>query len=725
MELLARCRDLALPFYIELFDTSLPLLRDHLFQQVERAGSLREQQRYLSAGQALDTFFPVMAANFTAALQAGFDRFAAGEAPVAPADAARGDLKLVERDELEDELAVVAIVSRAVTQQSEGLWALNRRLALLTGRERVTDDENPFAPAMVGHALRQAMTALDCELPVRIALYKLLGKRFLAVFGHVLGDLNELLREAGVLPELRYEVRYERHPTREADADICSAAADPAAGAVPPGPALPSAASQMQQQRLLRKVVHELRARARQAGPRVASASGTSYGGLAADDAAGPHTFDAVDYALILSALQKGAALQARAEPAPIEGVERQLFAELKERARPDGPHRLAEEDADIIDLVGLLFRELLDDRELPDTVKALLSHLHAPYLKLALLDDALLSSPAHPARQLLDRMADIGGGWGVDAHDKVVLPKLRSVVDRILAEFDDDAELFAELLADLEQFMEGVERRAALVARRSRDAEAGGERLQEARQRAAAAAAERLRGRQLPVHIERLLREPWTDFLAFNYLRGGEQGLAWRSALKVIDGVLWSIEGSARDPAEFARHRAQLERSLAEGLRTIGYASAASERMLAALREAQELAARGTPVVAEVVAPAAEPAAPRGERRRNLDVRRIADDLLQRADFGLTFEFREPGTSPRQLRLAWFSHVSRNYMFVNQAGVKQQMLTLGQLATAIKAGSVRLVEERPTFMARALDTILRRLQTTSRRGKSPARQPN
>ena len=66
-----------------------------------------------------------------------------------------------------------------------------------------------------------------------------------------------------------------------------------------------------------------------------------------------------------------------------------------------------------MIDLVGMLFDFILDDDNLPDTCKTTLSHLHTPYLKVALQDKALFTQHHHPARRLLNAMAQAGVLYG------------------------------------------------------------------------------------------------------------------------------------------------------------------------------------------------------------------------------------------------------------------------------------------------------------------------
>jgi hypothetical protein len=235
----------------------------------------------------------------------------------------------------------------------------------------------------------------------------------------------------------------------------------------------------------------------------------------------------------------------------------------------------------------------MLDDPKIPDVVKSLLSHLHTPYLKLALLDQSFLGNQQHPARVLLDRMAETGARWVADDKDRVALPKLKTVVETILSGFIDDSTVFERLLDDFERFRESLDKRAEMVEKRNRAAQEGIERLNAARQRSAGEVADRTKSLVLPESVQQLLQKPWTDYLAFNLLRNGDQSPAWTTALKVVDGVLWSLQsGHSQSAAELQRYRQQLRQALADGMQVIGYDGQAGGALLDALDDAQERAA-------------------------------------------------------------------------------------------------------------------------------------
>lgn len=703
MELLARCRDLALPFYGNLMQSAQQSLRDRLFEQAEKGKSNEDQRCYYEAIQRLNECAPAMQRAFTEQLQHGYKQFLIGEDEDDIAPPLRTDkLSLVEREQLEDELAVSMIVSRAINQHSETLWKLNRRLAVLRGGKKVMDDSNPFGPAKVGLALRQAMGELDVELKARIFIYKHLGKLLLAVFGKVFDSLNGTLIDGGVLPNLKFAI---------SKSDSVEQPASPSS----PQNSAPAADEGSEQRQLYSSIIEQLRQRTA-SGPRVGTVSGISYGGLQAGLDGAAQNFVPLDYALVLTALQQAPEFNAAAalqRPLAIDRIEEMLFAQLKQQARADQRNQLGQRDADAVDLVGMVFRFMLDDGKIPDVVKSLLSHLHTPYLKLSLLDKTFLENQQHPARVLLNRMAETGSRWVTDDKERVVLPKLRSIVETILRGFVDDIDLFSRLLEDFNRFREGLDKRAEMAEKRNRSAQEGIERLANAKQRASNEIAERIKDYSIPESIQQLLQKPWTDFLTFNYLRNGEESLSWKAALKVVDGVLWSVQGdSTRSREDFQRYQQQLEQSIAEGLRTIGYSSEAGEELLLALRRAQEQAFDGKPVVqsAETPSAAAAQSTPKTTAEPvelSSEEKALTEMLRSETEFGAIFEFDRPGQRPQQLKLAWFSRVSGHYMFVNPAGIKQLVETLPNLVSGLHKGTIRIVQpERRSFMERALTAI-------------------
>ena len=76
------------------------------------------------------------------------------------------------------------------------------------------------------------------------------------------------------------------------------------------------------------------------------------------------------------------------------------------------GNFQIQQVDEDVINVVAMFFDIILDDRNLPLEIQALVSRLQIPILKVALRDRSFFSNRNHPARQLLNEIARTSIGW-------------------------------------------------------------------------------------------------------------------------------------------------------------------------------------------------------------------------------------------------------------------------------------------------------------------------
>ncbi|WP_123632959.1 DUF1631 family protein, partial [Pseudomonas viridiflava] len=138
------------------------------------------------------------------------------------------------------------------------------------------------------------------------------------------------------------------------------------------------------------------------------------------------------------------------------------------------------------INLIAMLFEFILDDRNLPPSLRALIGRLQIPMLKVAVIDKSFFSRGSHPARRLLNEIATAALGWGGrdDYQRDSLYLRVEQIVQRLLNDFVDDTAIFSELLADFLAFTSDERRRSELLEQRTRDAEEGRARAELARQR-------------------------------------------------------------------------------------------------------------------------------------------------------------------------------------------------------------------------------------------------
>ena len=130
----------------------------------------------------------------------------------------------------------------------------------------------------------------------------------------------------------------------------------------------------------------------------------------------------------------------------------------------------------DASNLVRLMFEYISDDRNLAQPLKTLLGLLHEPMLRIALNDQNFFSCDSHPARRLLNLIADAAIGWdpGTDSRNDPLYRKVEHVVLQLARYAGNNPALLESLLHDFAMFTRGERSRTELLEQRTRDAVQG-----------------------------------------------------------------------------------------------------------------------------------------------------------------------------------------------------------------------------------------------------------
>jgi hypothetical protein len=372
----------------------------------------------------------------------------------------------------------------------------------------------------------------------------------------------------------------------------------------------------------------------------------------------------------------------------------------------------------------------MLSDDHLPNAVKALLSYLHTPFLKMAFIDKGFFEQPEHPARVLLNSFAEAGVRWvGNDGNDQYdIFIKIKTSVFRLLQEFKNDVRLFAELLIEFNGYTHNVARRQELMERRALEKAQGEEKLREAKIQVNNEVRSRTDNREMPSAVLLLLLQPWSDYLSFVILRYGEKSESWQKALAVIDDLLWSLEAktSVQDKTRLIELQDELLGALERGFETIGYEQAKGRKLLDAVTSLQRMAlqsrkaeAAPAPMRSKLETLAAEKAGNGKEDTQAITAEEAKIvDSLKMVEFGTWFEF-EGG---KRLKVAWYNKKTQHYMLVDQQGRKVSLAGGLQLARDMLAGKARIIAgSTKPFFERALENIYHTLSDRSESHKAGA----
>jgi hypothetical protein len=248
------------------------------------------------------------------------------------------------------------------------------------------------------------------------------------------------------------------------------------------------------------------------------------------------------------------------------------------------------------IEIVGMLFDHVLQDKQVPAEIKALLSRLQFPVLKAALLDAEFFASSTHPARRLIDRIASTAVGWEPYGDEN---ERYKNEVDRIvrqvLQKFEKDVAVFEKLLVEFENFVGEVSPRDSDPVARAKRA------LEEAEKREILAINTTIQVRRAfeKVELEHYLRDflvgAWVQVLVTAILRDEQTPGFSKRFREAIHDLVWSVQpkASAEDRRRLVELIPNLTRVLRDGLGLVRMAEREQNDFFKQLMESHAMAVK------------------------------------------------------------------------------------------------------------------------------------
>lgn len=550
------------PLMQALFDN----IDDALFELADRAEHNTEQNMYFESMREIRIKRRSMELGFGRELDEAFRQLHLKGAPPLLASSARveevsvDNLSLVDDDELEQLVAADGMIAKAEREYAPALKQLTTRLDTLFDAQAVTDKSNPLGPAIICQAFINVCRDLDLDIKAKLVLFKLFDRYVMSQLNAVYEVCNSVLAEGGILPSLeqRNQGRVDKS-TRQAQQQGLGAES-----------IVDSAQTASDVFSDLQDLLH-----------RLPQSPVTASSGLVAPGVA-PQIPRQTLMQLLHSVQQSLASQMEHQHQAALQGVvPEQLdvqasLSSLLQAKMPSRPMSIGQVDDDAINLVAMLFQFILDDRNLDAPMKALIARLQIPIIKLAMTDKTFFSKGGHPARKLLNEIANAGLGWtaGTNTDRDPLFNKISSVVSRLLNDSDGNSSLFQEVLQDFIAFMEMEKRRAGLVEQRIVNAEDGKAKSEVARNKVQDLLNEKVAGKSLPKVVVNLLEEAWSNVLFLICLKDGEEDSSWQEALQVVDDLLWSVEpmSGSESRQQLLVMLPELLKSLRAGLTKIGY---------------------------------------------------------------------------------------------------------------------------------------------------------
>ncbi|MFZ4624945.1 MAG: DUF1631 family protein, partial [Rhodoferax sp.] len=391
------------------------------------------------------------------------------------------------------------------------------------------------------------------------------------------------------------------------------------------------------------------------------------------------------------------------------------------------------------LEVVSLMVDNLVKDTRLLPPVRKIIERLEPALLRLVMIDPRFFIDRQHPARRLLQEIAQRGLAFGAldDADFNAFLLSLQRHVSPLAVLHIDGAQPFEAALDRLLQDWDDPAARATAASQIDSAVAVLG--YAEQRNMLAGKMASRLLSipeiRKVPTAVLDFLSGPWTQVMAEAELKdhSGSDDPGQYKAL--VNELLWSAqpELTRKDVARLTRLVSRLLSKLRDGLGLIAYPSIKTSAFFDVLMKLHQQAFR--PAVKETPPPAHEglaaslltnddlwlapaeakasgfmafpdevrppaPAAP-----QQADRSRLPDLMAPSLQVGSWVELPDKAGWQR-LQLSWISPHNSMYLFTSARG-KTQSMTQRMLERLLSQDKLRVVADQTSIIDGALDAVV------------------
>ena len=681
---------------------------DDLYRLAENSTSNARQTLFFDGMRSMRLYKEKAEQAYLRMLRNTFTSFWEGRASVAGGGGAKAGvldkLSLVEKDELEEELAVTTMASKAWNRFHRELTLLDKRFAHMLGKESVEKEENPAGPTVLSEIFRVVLDEWETEeVLARIVVYKCFERVVLSELGSVYESMNHLLSEKGVMPELGSHAGGYGIP-RNGPSAPARAGRQSDSASVQENPEVQGSDVEAGEEEYTPSL-KEIWQYIQQMAPHgMTSRPANVHLPVLPRD----NVMEA------LSSMQSAALSDLNLDKVEWSAVQERIRQQLSQTLCLDESgketHRIADAEQQTIDIILMLFDHVLDDSNLPDAMRALIARLQIPVLKAAIADQTFVDDQQHPARRLLNELAGASVGWRDDGDrsEKNLYFHVKRAVDRIVHEYNEDVSLFEEVRVDFSRYMEKRARVKQILEERLAQAVSGEEKLEVARKQVE----EILHGlgvNTMPMAARQILEQPWKKLMTILLLREGEEGNNWRKAVHIAHMLVTYLGNREED---FDREKLlssipEIISGLKKGFSYISFDQKKSAAMLNQLQTCFIEALKNDGKVA-----VEEPASADGAEAEQDSSEPVIEDehsiAVRNMKEGSWIRMKlDAEEEPLICKMVWRSKYTGTMVFVDGQGNKAAQMKEPELASYFRDGSAQFLED---AQAPLIDRAIRKM---------------
>ena len=728
-----------LAYFAEHEAQALERVRAHLMELVDAKPPLGQGQNLRSAHLLLGRYAPqfnqalqkTLADALSEELAAILPQQARPVQPKAADDALQGmSLSLIDVGEVERVLLLDRVAQRFAARYESTLEPLTQRLSVLFGHESTSVHDNPFQPVVLLRAFIAAWELCEWDPEANNDLAQSLQPDSWLDLAPLYADLNATLHRAGVPAQRPLRVlQMVSAPAplgARAEGTAHSGFAPMESGGARHSGFAPVDGSSGSAWGALAPVGRTVAAHARQFLQLLGLGKQTGGQGHASDHSDGYGSARPVMEAASPALMGFLGGLQADARAAEShEWTEGQAPAGanvLRQMRDHDEIRRAPELDRGTVDALAEVFDYVFADRAIPMQMKVIIGRLQIPVLKAAMIDRDFFLSDKHPARLLVDTLAGASVAWvpAKGEHDPLYV-RIEHTVQRVLTEFEDDLDLFVELLQEFTEFLFETEQQARARVEPVAQKERQGESLEQALAHVDEVVHARIQALSadapLAAFLLPFLTNPWREVMARAWMNEATRDTGFAQTLATMEQLIWSVQPktTSDERRQLVAILPEMVRQLNLGLDNIEWNGKPRADFTRRLITTHTLAIRLTQHMPLDSGSAALEEKEGQAAMQQLDARRAAtqfmkgdafDIQVQNLQRGMWFDVSlEAGTQIR-CRLSWVSPMRTRLLFTNRDGYDAFVRSEREVAGMFRVGAMRLLDHE-AIVGRAIEKIM------------------
>ena len=511
---LRELRDMTRKVLSEKLSTVFEHVDDAFFDLADRAESNSEQTAYFDAMRMIRLERKAIEQKFSIAMDQAFQQLGDVNYQGIAYDSDKPggfNLEVIENEDLEETIALDAMVSKVSQHEKNELKKIIARINFLVPAE-VVANSNPVGPEIICHALNDALESLEIGIRSKLVFFKLIDRHMIDGMGDVLKKGNAMLCEMGVLPELDKKRPIRRPKVKNATRPIVN---NQAVNTTATNYGDDQFTELGENDQLLAQLQSLL-----QQSDLIAPASNAD-------------SVELNDLVSLVSSLQ--------GEWVEQKTSEQSLLGLIQGKLQSRGNAGLGARNQSVVHVLDQLFDSIRSEPSISDSLGQELRKLEMPMLRIALEDGSFFSKEKHPARQLLNQIAEASIGYsdGVDFSSDPVGKAITNVANILNKSESLDRDTLGKLLVNFMALVEKERRGSTAREQRIVEEVAAQEKVNQARKKVDASLAERMQGKRLPQLFVSFAEEAWCKVMFLSYLRFDKTPEDWESSVQLLDQLL------------------------------------------------------------------------------------------------------------------------------------------------------------------------------------------